>query len=244
MMPETGKRLGGTFATTRWSQVLGAGQDDHGGRACLDALCRAYWEPLRRHAERRGWRDAEDAVQDFWMQMISRGSIGTADRNRGRFRTWLLACLDHHLADRRAALGAAKRGSGKNAVPLNELLHGSDAEDPALGFDSAWAETLLARVREHLQLEAGEAGRRRYACLERFLEDNGSSASYADAGKELGMSEGAVKVAVHRLRQRFRERLREEVADTLQEPTPALIDEELGHLCEALAARNRAGPSA
>jgi DNA-directed RNA polymerase specialized sigma24 family protein len=226
------------FASTRWSQVIGAAAPDAHGRSCLEWLCRAYWEPLRRHAERRGWKDAEDAVQEFWLSLISRGAIGQADQSRGRFRTWLLACLDHHLADRRDAQRALKRGGGQVPVALDEQLHEDpQSSDPTLIFDRAWATTLLARVRTRLTDEAapGEA-RRRHETLARFLEHNGDAEAYAAAGVTLGMSEGAVKVAVHRLRARFHKLLREEVAQTLDDPTPAAIDDELRHLCQALGA--------
>lgn len=225
------------FLATRWSLVARAGGDDPDGRAALAWLCRAYWEPLRAHAARRGWRDAEDAVQDFWVKLIERGGLASADRGRGRFRSWLLACLDHHLADRADAAGALKRGGGKavGVLPADDApgAVGRD-EDPARAFDRAWAEALLARARARMAEGLTGAAARRQQRLERFLTANGDGDAYAVAARELQMSEGAVKVAVHRLRERFRESLRAEVAETLAEPTPQAIDAELDELLRAL----------
>lgn len=222
------------FATTRWSQVVRAAQPDQDGRASLDWLCRAYWEPLRRHAQRRGWRDAEDAVQDFWLTLISRGAIGQADPTRGRFRTWLLTCLDHHLADRHDARVAQKRGGALAHVPLAGDEPVPADGDPGLAFDRAWAETVLARAQGRLEAETTGAASERLRVLAPFLARNGSSEAYARAGSALALSEGAVKVAVHRLRHRFRTLVREEVAQTLGDPTPAAIDAEIAHLIAAL----------
>lgn len=217
-----------------------AGGDDPAAREALSWLFRAYWEPLRAHAARRGWREAEDAVQDFWVLLLERGAIAAADPRRGRFRTWLLACLDHHLADRASARDALKRGGGRiiASLPPEELFENySEPGDPARSFDRAWAETLLGRARDRLLRECGEgAARTRCERLMAFLAQNGDAAAYAAAGAELGMSEGAVKVAVHRLRERFRTAMRAEVAETLADPTPAAIDAELGDLLAALKA--------
>jgi DNA-directed RNA polymerase specialized sigma24 family protein len=227
-----------SFTVTRWSQVALAGGASPAARMALDWLCRTYWEPLRIHAARRGWRDAEDAVQDFWVSMLERGSLATADEGRGRFRTWLLCCLDHHLADRHAARQTAKRGAGKvnGALPDDDLIpspaHGDSASH---AFDRAWAMTLLSRARERFVAEhTTPAGRERLSRLDRFLDVNGDVVAYASAAADLRISEGAVKVAVHRLRMKFRDCLRAEVAETLAEPSPAAIDAELDDLLTAL----------
>lgn len=222
---------GSGFAATRWSRVALAAGTSPEARAALDWLCRAYWDALHAHARRRGWRDADDAVQDFWLRLLERGSLAGADPARGRFRTWLLACLDHHLADRHDARVAAKRGGGVAPVPLDDGLAAPDAAV----FDRAWARTLLGRARDRLAMEAATPEARvRHERLVRFLDDNGDAAAYAAAAAELGLSEGAVKVAVHRLRARFRDALRAEVAETLAEPTPSAIDAELRDLLGAL----------
>jgi RNA polymerase sigma-70 factor (ECF subfamily) len=227
---------GSRFATTRWSQVALAAGDSTRSRASLDWLCRAYWEPLRSHAARRGWKDAEDAIQDFWVNLIEKGALARADATRGRFRTWLLACLDHHLADRHDRRVAAKRGGGREHADLEVAESaGAAAAEPASAFDRAWAEAMLQRATDRLRRESGDGeARRRCERLERFLAGNGDAAAYAAAAAELGMSEGAIRVAVHRLRARFRDSLRAEAAETLAEPTPQAIDEELGDLLRAL----------
>jgi RNA polymerase sigma-70 factor (ECF subfamily) len=222
------------LVATRWSQVLLAGGDSPEARAALAWLCRAYWDALHAHARRRGWRDAEDAVQDFWLRLLEHGGLVSADPARGRFRTWLLACLDHHLADRHDAALAAKRGGDRAIGPLLDA-DGTAAPQAADGFDRAWARTLLDRARQRLAREqTGEAAKRRHERLERFLSANGDGAAYAEAAADLGLNEGAVKVAVHRLRGRFGECLRLEVAETLADPSPSAIDAELGDLLAAL----------
>jgi DNA-directed RNA polymerase specialized sigma24 family protein len=217
----------GHFATTRWSQVIAAGGHD---RAALSWLCERYWEPLRSHLRRRGVGDhaAEDMTQDFFAAMLGGELIQRANPARGRFRTFLLTCLEHHLAHSRERDMALKRGGG---AAVEVLTDAPAAEcDPTHGFDRAWAETLLERVRDRLRSE-GDA---RTLRLETFLTVNGDSAAYSAAGAEIGLSEGAVRVTVHRLRNRFRELLRAEVAETLADPTPAAIDAELADLLAAL----------
>lgn len=217
----------GHFATTRWSQVVAAAGYD---RAALSWLCERYWDPLRAHLRRRGVGDhaAEDLTQDFFAAMLGGELIQRANPARGRFRTFLLACLEHHLAHSRERDQALKRGGGATIEVLTDPL--APAGDPTAGFDRAWAETLLQRVRDRLRSE-GDA---RTLRLEAFLTTNGDSAAYGAAGAELGLSEGAVRVTVHRLRTRFRDVLREEVAETLADPTPAAIDAEIGDLLAAL----------
>lgn len=217
----------GRYATTRWSQVTAAAGCDRGA---LSWLCERYWEPLRAHLRRRGVgvHAAEDMTQDFFAAMLDGSLIQRADPARGRFRTFLLTCLEHHLAHCRERELALKRGGGAATDTLTDPP--APDSDPTHGFDRAWAEALLERVRDRLRAE-GDA---RTARLDAFLTTNGDSAAYGTVGVELGMSEGAVRVAVHRLRNRFRELLREEVAETLIEPTPTAIDAEIGDLLAAM----------
>jgi DNA-directed RNA polymerase specialized sigma24 family protein len=217
----------GHFATTRWSQVIAAAGYD---RAALSWLCERYWEPLRSHLRRRGVGDhsAEDMTQDFFAAIMDGELIQRANPSRGRFRTFLLACLEHHLAHNREREMALKRGGGSTMDTITVPL--APERDPTYGFDRVWAETLLERVRDRLRSE-GDA---RTLQVEKFLTANGDSAAYVAVGAGLGISEGAVRVMVHRLRTRFRELLREEVAETLAEPTPTAIDSEIGDLLAAL----------
>jgi len=225
------------FTTTHWSHVLAARGAGTAARASLEWLCRAYWEPLRRHAQRRGWRDAEDCVQDFWLQILERGALAQVEQSRGRFRSWLLASLEHHLADAYDRSQAQKRGGGQPHATLEAAAAQAIGRDEELGrdFDRAWALNVLQRARIRLAHEHQDAASRsRFVALEPYLDVNGSAQDYAAAGDRLHLSEGAVKVAVHRLRCRFTLALRQEVADTLAEPSEAMIDQELGDLLAAL----------
>jgi RNA polymerase sigma factor (sigma-70 family) len=217
----------GHFATTRWSQIVAAAGND---RAALSWLCERYWEPLRNHMRRRGLNDhdADDMTQDFFAAIMHGGLIERANPERGRFRTFLLRCLEHHFAHARERDLALKRGGGAVMEAYSE--HAAENCDPTAGFDRAWAETLLQHVRDLLRAEGNQRTQR----LEPFLTNNGDSAIYSQIGSELGMSEGAVRVLVHRQRTRFRELLRAEVAETLADPTPEAINEELNDLLEAL----------
>lgn len=222
---------------TRWSRIAVASGDDPAARAALAWLFRAYWEPLRIRALHAGWRDAEDVVQDFWVALLERKALATADPARGRFRTWLLTCLDHHLIDRAAARMAAKRGGDKQiaSLPAEDLFADPAPTDPSRAFDRAWAATLLQRAHNRLEDANSGPALTRFRVLADFLTHNGDAAAYAAAGAALGLGEGAVKVAVHRLRAAFRTAVRAEIAETLVDPTPAAIDAELADLCAALA---------
>lgn len=225
-----------SFPATRWSVVLGARSGDAGARAALAWLCQAYWEPLSAHARRRGLgqHSAEDLVQDLLLSLAQGEGVERADPARGRFRTWLLACLEHQLSHRRVRASAAKRGGGHAEESLDGIIL-DDSGDPAQGFDRAWAQALLARAQEEVRRSAGDQGRHRL--LEPFLATNGDADRYAAVGKQLGLGVGAVRVAVHRLRAHFREVVRREIADTLVAPDEEDIDRELDDLLASLAGR-------
>lgn len=222
------------FASTRWSQVAAAGAGDDAARAALAWLCATYWDPLRAHVRRRGFRDADadDLTQDFLLRVVQGGVVERADRDRGRFRTFLLACLDHHLGHARERAAAQKRGG---AVIHEAADPPAPGADPGGGFDRDWAEVVLARARDRLAMESED--RTRTSALMPFLSGNGDAAAYAAVGARLGLEGGAVRVAVHRLRQRFAAALRAEIADTLAEPTAAAIDAEIGDLLAALGGK-------
>ena len=217
---------------TRWSMVLAAGSADAAGREALAWLCRQYWDPLRAHARRRGWRDDEDTIQDFFVDLIERGAIAQADRGRGRFRTWLLSCLNNFLAKRAEAAAAQKRGGGGRVERLAD--DGEMVAAVAVAFDRDWAQAVLGHAEDRLAAEQTDAAR--WHALRSFLSANGEAAAYREVGARLGLGEGAVKVAIHRLRVRLRALVREGVADTLAEADPRVIDGELDHLIAALAA--------
>jgi RNA polymerase sigma-70 factor (ECF subfamily) len=217
---------------TRWSIVLAAGADDAAGREALAWLVRQYWAPLCAHARRRGWREAEDAVQDFLAQLIERGSIAQADPARGRFRAWLFTCLDHALANRAEAAAAQKRGATRTQGISDDLAVAAMPTDEA-AFDREWAEAVLAHAEADL---AREADHERWEALQPFLRQQGDAVAYRAVGARLGLGETAVKVAVHRLRARFAELVRARVAETLSSDDPSAVAAEIDHLIAAVQA--------
>ncbi len=223
------------YPSTRWSQVVAAGGAGMEARAALAWLCERYWDCLVAHARRRGFtRDAEDLTQDFLVEIIGGALLERADRERGRFRTFLLGCLDHHLMHARDRQRALKRGGGGVVESLDESQHEGAQAEQLGSFDRDWAQLVVRRATD--RLAAAEAPER-WTRLAPFLAANGDAAAYSEAGASLGMTEGAVKVAVHRLRERFRAALREEVAQTLDEADERLIDGEIALLLAALKDR-------
>jgi RNA polymerase sigma-70 factor (ECF subfamily) len=214
------------------------GADGAEAQAALAWLVERYWEPLRRAARRWGCDEhqAEDAVQDFCCRLIERRvDLGAVAPGPSRFRSWLLVVFRNALNDRRARQAAAKRGGGAVEVDARLVDPPAPPADDAL-FDRDWAEALLGRAIDRLAREHETVDeRRRFEQLRPFLTANGSSAAYAAAGRQLDLSEGAVKVGVHRLRGRLRELARLEIRETLAEPTAAEIEDELRALTDALA---------
>ena len=228
------------FATTRWSVVLAAGADTSspGVHEALATLCETYWYPLYAFLRSRGYQPeaAQDLTQAFFTRLLEKHAIRHADPARGRFRSFLLASLKNFAANERDREIARKRGGGVPIVPLEiETAEGrfqmeppSD-ETPERVFDRRWALTLLDRVMSRLQAETGRSGKpSQFDRLKTYLTGDQPQLSYAQTGSELGMSEGAVKVAVHRLRKRFRDLVREEIAQTVSSPED--IEDELRHL--------------
>jgi RNA polymerase sigma factor (sigma-70 family) len=230
------------FATTRWSIVVAAGAAaDTEGHAALESLCRAYWYPLYAF-ERRGGTpaaDAQDLVQGFFAELLEKDYLRQADRERGRFRTFLLAAFRHYASKEREKARALKRGGGRKPLPLDfgdgedrYLREPADLRTPETVYERRWALTLLDGTLDRLRLEHEASGRSDLFEALRGTLSGGDSAPYADIGTRLGMSEGAVKVAVHRLRKRYRELLRAAIAETVAEPSA--VDDEIRHLLEAV----------
>jgi RNA polymerase sigma factor (sigma-70 family) len=233
------------FPTTRWSRVAAAsGPNDASARVALEGLCRDYWFPLYAFARRRGQspQEAEDTVQGFLADLLERDSLAGLDRSKGRFRDFLRAACDHYLANQRDHDRAAKRGGGVTIISIDridaegrydrELSHDLTAERL---FEKYWALMLLERVLRRLEAESAQAGKAElFARLRPALQGSGLAVPYSALGDELGMSEGAVRVAAHRLRSRYREILREEVGRTTDDQTS--VDDEIGELLAALAA--------
>jgi len=234
----------GRFATTHWSVVLAAGQPESTRyRQALESLCRTYWFPLYAYLRRQGHDAdrAEDYVQAFFAALLEKHGLRLADPKRGRFRSFLLASLKHFLANERARAGAQKRGGGMKILPLDIEAAESQYALQQRGefsaeklFERSWALTVLERTMARLRAEAGtEKKQRLFDCLQGYLTAKDSAASYRQAAEELNMTEGAVKVAAHRLRKRYRELLRDEIAQTVT--TEDQINEEIRDLFAALA---------
>jgi RNA polymerase sigma factor (sigma-70 family) len=242
-MPDSASGDSPLFATTRWSVVLLAGQDDKAGADALARLCEQYWFPLYVWLRRAGnsQHDAEDLVQSFFARLLERDLIARADADRGRFRTFLLSALRNFAADEWRREHRDKRGGAKLALSLEEmdpeekmLPELTEAADAELAFDRAWARTLLDRVLERLREECdgdGKAGR--FDALKSFLIGERGEVPFAEAAAGLGISVAAVQSLVHRLRQRYAELLREEIAHTVRRPEE--VDKELRWVLTVLA---------
>ncbi len=235
---------GGGFATTHWTLVAGAAEANEAQRrAALEELCRLYWMPLRRFAERSGasCHDAEDLTQSFFADLLARGAIARADPTRGRFRTFLLAAFKHHVAHEFAKARRQKRGGDRELVALDALGAGvggaaelADAPEDDRCFDREWALALLDRALGALREEYAAAGKvALFGAIKDALWSGRGGTDYATVAAKMGMTPGALQVAVHRLRRRFAEQLRAEVARTVL--APAEIDGELRHLLAAVA---------
>lgn len=232
------------FATTHWSQVLAAGHGDstHAASA-LATLCATYWYPLYAYVRRRGYgpEDAQDLTQEFFARLLEQGWLGQADPERGRFRTFLLSAMSHFLANEWDKASARKRGGAVQLVPVQldsaETRYGQEPVDsftPDQAFERRWALTLLDHVLAELQKEyAAEGKSEQFETLKPCLLSEGKNQPYAVLASKLQLSEGALKVAIHRLRKRYRQLLRREVAHTVT--APGEVDEEMHHLFKVLS---------
>ncbi|MCE9611706.1 MAG: sigma-70 family RNA polymerase sigma factor [Chthoniobacter sp.] len=227
------------FHPTRWTLVLRASGEGAEAKAALSDLCAAYYAPVVAFIRRDGRGDdaAREKAHTFFATVLADG-IGTPERKRGRFRGYLLGALKHFLSKQRDAALAEKRGGGAERVPIDAGTDTSPglplpaAPDDALIFDRAWAFTVIARALDALEAEHAEKATH-FTTLKPWL-DGAGDIPQADAARVLGLSETAVKVAIHRLRARFREFLRAEVAATVNDPADAA--DELRHLIEIVSA--------
>ncbi len=232
------------FATTHWTVVLTAGHSDTAhARVALEKLCHTYWYPLYAYVRRRGYspEDAQDLTQEFFTRLLKCNWLERADRQRGKFRSFLLASINHFLADEWDKARAQKRGGGVPPVPLQldaaETRFGHEPADkytPEQNFERRWALALLEEVLRRLAAEYEQEGRAElFAEVNPCLVGERAAQPYAEIAARLGISEGTVKSSVHRLRQRYRQLLREEIAHTVA--GPAEVDEELRHLFAVLS---------
>jgi RNA polymerase sigma factor (sigma-70 family) len=226
--------------------VLTAGdRDTTVAREALAKLCQTYWYPLYAYVRRRGFSppDAEDMTQEFFARFLEHDWVANADPEKGRFRSFLLSAMNHFLANEWDKARAQKRGGGATLLPLEfntaETRYSREPADsvtPEQQFERQWALTLLATVTNRLQAEYEQDGKGAlFAALHPCLVGDRTSQPYEGLARKLGMTEGAVKSAVHRLRQRYRHLLREEIAQTVA--GPGEVEEELRHLIAVLAGR-------
>jgi len=231
------------FATTHWTRVLAARGESEEGRQALSDLCAAYYAPVVTFLQRSG-RDedaARDLAHEFFARVLARRSLSGADPERGRFRSYLLGALKHFAADVRDRDWAAKRGGGQPAVPLageHDTASGTQVADPASispdkAFDRRWALTVLDRALGALEAEHVADGKgAQFTALKPWLTGDSTDLSQSDAAALLGVSDGAIRVAISRLRRRFRELVKAEIAQTVE--APAQVQAELRYLLEVL----------
>ena len=232
------------FATTHWSVVLAAGKSSAPRqKQALETLCQSYWFPLYAYLRRRGCEshEAEDLTQAFFARILEKKDLRTADPKCGRFRSFLLVRLKGFLSDEHDRARAKRRGGGRKVLSLN----GENAEgqyslepvtklSPEMLFEKAWALTVLERTMGRLEADMANKNRKNlFDRLKVYLTTDKDAIPYQDVAAELSMTEGSVRVAVHRLRRQYRRLLRDEIAQTVGDEDQ--IDEEMGSLFAALA---------
>jgi RNA polymerase sigma factor (sigma-70 family) len=248
MNPPSGSPIGaahkpGSFHTTRWSRVMAARGASTEAHIALAALCEAYYEPVQAYIAytTRDLGDPRDLTHEFFARILAGAALDGAEPRRGRFRAYLLGAVKNFLSDNRQRANAAKRGEG--LPPLS--LHGGTRTDPGFAvpaandtasdawFDRRWGLALLQRALDTLSSEHQARGdSRHFNQLKPWLTGEAIGQSQAELAAELGMSEGAVKVAIHRLRKRFREIVQAHILETVS--TEEEMREELRYLIEVV----------
>jgi RNA polymerase sigma-70 factor (ECF subfamily) len=236
--PEPSKQ--GRFPTTRWSLIVSSRQrPTQDSREALASLCAAYWYPLYAYVRRQGEsiEDAQDLTQGFFSRLLDKRYLDDFDRARGRFRTFLLAAFRHYIINESNRVRAQKRGGDLPPLTLDLQdaeqryhLEPSHNLTPEKIYERRWALTLLERSMARLRAESADQDR--FDRLQGFLTGEPAD-SYRQVAEELRMSEGALKVAVHRLRRRYGQLLREEIAQTVASPKE--IKDEMNHLLLAVS---------
>lgn len=232
------------FEATRWSVVLAAGDSGRGSDShrALSELCQTYWFPVYAYLRRKGYREqeAEDLAQGFFARLLEKKSYATVDPARGRFRAFLITALKNYLHNARDKEQAQKRGGGVQPIALDAgtgedrlALVDTRAVQPELLFDREWAQSVVQTTLERLRREYDADGRSvLFEHLQNGLAGRGEPLSQAALAGQLGMSEGAVKSALQRLRKRYRWLLREEISQTTS--TPGDVDDEIRYLLDCL----------
>jgi RNA polymerase sigma-70 factor (ECF subfamily) len=232
------------FATTHWSVVVAAGEAESApAQSALETLCRAYWYPIYVYVRRKGYApdDAQDLTQEFFAQVISKQQLRKADRNKGKFRTFLLAALDHFLAREWTRAHRQKRGGQFVFLSLDQerpeeryRLEPRDNTTPEKNFERQWARTLLEHAMDALKRECEASGRGAlFAEVRRLLSGEREEGAHGEISHRLGIAETTVRVNVHRLRRRYGELLRAKLAETVSEKED--VEEELRYLMRTLS---------
>ena len=230
------------FATTRWSVVLAAGdRGSAGATAALEVLCGTYWFPLYAYARRRvtGIDEAQDLTQAFFARLLEKNDLAAADPGRGKFRAYLLTAFRHFLSNEWNRARARKRGGGQLPISLDFesgeeriQLEPADTLTPEQLFERKWILTLLERVFSQLADEYRRIKKTdQFNAFKPFITGSGDAGDYGELADELGLTVGATKVAVHRLRRRYRKLLRAEIAETVDNPDH--VDDEINQLFSA-----------
>lgn len=231
------------FHTTQWSLVVAAaGSHGESSTAALADLCQAYWYPLYAFLRRRGnsAEDARDLTQGFFATLLEKDYLADADPERGRFRSFLVTAIARYAAKEHDKAAAQKRGGGARPLSFDfddgerrYLCEPADNWTPERIFDRRWALTLLERTLARLRQEHQSTGKLdQFDALKTFLTGESGATPLRQVAEKLDMTEGAVKVAVHRLREKYRERLRSEIAQTVESTED--VDDELRLLLQAL----------
>jgi len=226
----------GRFATTHWSVVLQArDQESPQAGEALEQLCRAYWYPLYAYVRRKGYSpdDAQDLTQEFFARLLRGNFLHTVEQRKGRFRSFLLASFEHFLVKEWVRVTRQKRGGGQVLLSLDEegaearyALEPAGQLSPQKLYERRWAMTLLEQAMSRLEAECRQQGKSRlFEQAKNLLSGDAERPDYSPLAAVLEMSEGALRVAVHRLRQRYGALLREEIAQTVA--SPAEVDEEV-----------------
>jgi len=231
------------LATTQWSQVLAARDgSETESRQALEALCQTYWMPLYAYIRQQGVspEDASDLTQAYFAELLEKDFLADVDPAKGRFRAFLLASLRNFLSHERVKSRRLKRGGGTQSLSLDidagekgYAVHPVEKSTPEDVYEYRWAVTVLDRAMDRLERESQDSGtEQHFRCLRPYLRSESPQQPYREVADLLEMSEGAVKVAVHRLRKRFGGALRLEIAETVSDS--ADVDDEVRHLLQVL----------
>ena len=242
--PPASRPKGEWFVSTHWSVVLSAADmSAPASREALETLCGTYWYPLYAYTRRKGYspEDAQDLTQGFFARFLEKKYLNDVDRTKGKFRSFLLACLEHFLANEWRDARAQKRGGGRGLISLDSAsaeeryrLEPVEPLTPERIYERRWALTVLESAMDRLREECAAQGKAPlYAELKSVLSTEAEPASYAEKAARLNMTVNAVKMAALRLRRRYRELLRAQVANTIGDDNE--VDQELRHLLAVLS---------